>query len=168
MSAIDSGVPEWKRFEVAVAEFLIQLLPNYKVTLDRKTPDPATGKPRQRDVWIEGRLGDHLDFTVHVSCKRYKRKLNVQDVEQFHSESMRSGANLKVLYSYSGFGKQALAVAKDEGITPCSLLDGAATYLPPQLVFTSYLAWPQVRLVVDGRKSYPSRYLEAVSKVVIY
>jgi hypothetical protein len=44
---------EWYKFELAVKDFLAAFDKNAIVTHDISIPDIDTGKPRQRDVWIE-------------------------------------------------------------------------------------------------------------------
>ena len=69
-------VPEWKQFEVAVANFLTALDPNARVTHDAKIDDAHTGKPRQRDVWIEAKVCQLFNLKILVSCKFWNTRIN--------------------------------------------------------------------------------------------
>ena len=72
---------EWRNYEIAVQKFLDALEPNAKVVHDVKLPDKHTGKPRQRDIFIEATICGNIPVKILVSCKRYKRKLNESDID---------------------------------------------------------------------------------------
>lgn len=130
--------PDWKCFEKAVAEFVQRLDPSAKVDHDLRLPDKHHGGPRQRDVWIEGKLVGHFPVKALVSCKRYGRPLNSQDVDHFNGELFSSGAQLGVIYSYNGFGDRALEKATQLGISCCRLFQDQAPEVPEFLLFPSF------------------------------
>gem|GEM_PF-1982878 len=92
---------EWEDFERAVAAFVKALTPGARITHNARLPDRHTGRLRQRDVWIEARIGP-FPVAILVSCKRLKRKINEQDLDAFIGELSSSGAHKGVLYSLAG------------------------------------------------------------------
>lgn len=138
---------EWRAFEVAVAQFAAAMDPNAIVTHDARLPDRHTQKPRQRDVWIEAKVCGHFPVRLHVSCKRYKRKLHQGDIDAFAGELASSGAHKGVVYSYTGFGADALRKAKALGICCCRLFQDRPADIPLSLSFTTqYCCSSQIRL----------------------
>lgn len=141
---------EWRDFELAVAALCQAIAPDAKVTHDEMIPDIDTGSPRQRDVWIETLIGGHFPVKVLVSCKRYTRKVNVQQVDAFIGELASSGAMVGVIYSASGFTKDALAKTKKRGISACALLANQPPPVPKVLSFEAYFLDEGVQLFVKG------------------
>lgn len=133
----DQAIPEWKQFEIAVAEFLRALDPSAKVTHDAKTPDLHTGKPRQRDVWIEGTLCRLFPIKVLVSCKFTADRIDEQDIDAFNGEFIASRANKGVIYARTGFTKEAIDKAKVLGFSCCRLYANQPPEIPEVLFFSS-------------------------------
>jgi len=141
--------PKWKEFEMAVAKFVAALDPKASVKHNVKIPDAHTGTPRQRDVWVEARVCQHFPVTVYISCKREARSLNQQDVDAFIGEFISSGANLGIIYSYSGFGERAIQKAKTLGISCCRLFENEPPDIPDTLLFSSFHCYtPRISLSV--------------------
>lgn len=140
----------WQDFERAVAVLCQALAPDAKVTHDAKTLDVDIGSRRQRDVWIEALIGGHFPVKILVSCKRYARKVTVQQVDAFLGELGSSGANMGVIYSASGFTKDALAKAKARGISACVLLTNQPPPIPAVLLFDAYFLDERIQLVATG------------------
>jgi len=138
-----------KSFEVAAYEFLKALAPGSKVNFDYKTPDRDTGKLRQADAWIVIKIAEHIPISILLSCKDYKRKLNVSHIETFLSEINSTSASTGVIYSSSGFSSAALEKAKANGISCCQLFRGKPTSLPPKLSFNSYVCKLRIALTLD-------------------
>jgi hypothetical protein len=63
----------------------------------------------------------YFPLKILVSCKKYKRKLDQQDIDAFNGELISSGAHKGVIYSYSGFNKYAIEKCKVLGISCCKL-----------------------------------------------
>lgn len=132
--------PAWKQFEDAVAAFIKTLAgidPSAKVVPNAKLPDRHTGKKRQRDVWIELKAVQLFHISILVSCKRYNRTLHEGDIDTFHGELLSSRAHKGVLYSYSGFGDDAVTKAKELGICCCRLYENEPADLPKSLILGS-------------------------------
>lgn len=140
----------WQDFERAVAALCQALAPDAKVTHDAKTFDVDIGSRRQRDVWIEALIGGHFPVKILVSCKRYARKVTVQQVDSFLGELGSSGANMGVIYSASGFTKDALAKAKARGISACVLLANQPPPIPAVLLIDAYFLDERIQLVATG------------------
>ena len=138
-----------KSFEIAVYEFLKALAPGSKVDFDCKIPDKDTRKLRQVDAWIVTKIAGHIPISILLSCKDYKRKLNVSHIETFLSEIDSTSASTGVIYSSSGFSNAALEKAKANGISCCQLFCGKPASLPPKLSFNSYVCKPRIALVLD-------------------
>src|SRR5260221_6570923 len=140
-------IPAWKQFELAVAQFLQALDPAAKVRHDVTIPDFDTGEPRQRDVWIEVNVCQHIPITILVSCKRYRTKLNEKHIDDFIGEIRSASANKGVLYSFTGFTNQAIAKATRTKISCCRLYDNQPADLPSLLLFPSlFICKPAFRL----------------------
>ena len=140
---------EWKEFEIAVAKFVEALDPTASVIHDAKMPDIHTNTPRQRDVWVEVKVCHHFLVKIYISCKRENRKLDQQDIDAFNGEFISSGAQLGVIYSYSGFGANAIEKAKKLGISCCRLFEDEPPDIPKTLVFaSSYCCTPRIFLSV--------------------
>lgn len=139
---------EWVEFEAAVASFLAALDSSAHVRPNVRLPDRHTGRPRQRDVWIETRLFGHFPVSILVSCKRYRRKLNQQDIDAFEGERQSSGAQVGVIYSYAGFGTAALEKARALGISCCRLFRNQPPDIPLELAVPCYCLRSQIRLDV--------------------
>ena len=140
----------WQDLERAVAALCQALAPDAKVTHDAKTFDVDIGSRRQRDVWIEALVGGHFPVKILVSCKRYARKVTVQQMDAFLGELGSSGANMGVIYSASGFTKNALVKAKARGISACVLLANQPPPLPAVLLFDAYFLDERIQLVATG------------------
>lgn len=130
---------DWKEFEIAVADFLKATDPNNIVNHNVYQPDKHTKKLRQRDVFLETNLCGFLPIKVLISCKKYKRKLNQQDIDAFNGELISSEAHKGVIYSYSGFNKNAVEKCKVLGISCCKLYNNQPADLPEVLLFDYYL-----------------------------
>ncbi len=140
--------PEWKQFEVAVAKLVASLDPQATVRQNVHLPDVDTGQLRQRDVWVEAKVSGHYPIKVLISCKRWSRKLNVEDIDHFIGECRSSGAHLGVLYSYLGYTKTAIKKAKKLGICCCRLYTGQPPDIPDSLPFQSYCCIPQISVML--------------------
>lgn len=125
-------------FEKAVFAFVKALSVTAKPYFDHRVPDRDTGRNRQVDCWIEANLLDHFPIAVLVSCKDHKRPVNVSTMGSFCDEIRSTSANLGVMYSTSGYTKQALAKAKTNGISCCRLFRNEATDLPQILIIQHY------------------------------
>ena len=73
--------------------------------------DRATGKNREVDVCIHGKVGDH-DVLVSVECRDHARRADVGWVEQMAAKHERLATNALILASKSGFSASALKVAE--------------------------------------------------------
>lgn len=158
MSDKNTNPPAWREYEIAVATFLAALDPKAKVTHNKILPDRDTGAPRQRDVWIEGRLCNLIPIRVLVSCKRYNRTLNEQDIDHFVGELKASKADKGVIYSFDGFNKLAVKKAKANGIGCMKLYRDEPADIPEVLVFPHmYCCYPRLQLAVVWKKDPEGR-----------
>ncbi|WP_421849109.1 restriction endonuclease [Novosphingobium sp.] len=144
---------EWRQFELAVTQFCRALAPEAKVTHDAVIPDIDTGTPRQRDVWIEASIGNFFPVKILVSCKRYKRRLNIQDIDAFIGELISSGAQKGVIYSLNGFTKTAIEKAQVKGISCCILLKGKPPPIPNLLSLRTFFAREELQIFEENSNS---------------
>ena len=128
---------QWEQFEKAVATFVRALTPNAVVKHSPRLPDKHTGRPRQRDVWVEAMVG-MFPIKILISCKRLKRRINEQDMDAFHGELDSSDADKGVIYAFSGFTTPALTKAKALSISCCKLYQDSPAELPDSLMFVFY------------------------------
>lgn len=101
---------KWKEFEKAVSDFLGALKGNNDIEIEPNVykPDCDTGTKRQCDIWVSAKICKFIKISILISCKRQKRKLNINDVDTFVGEMRASGANKGVIFSYSGFSQPAV------------------------------------------------------------
>ena len=160
---INTNKPDWKNFELAVAKLLSALDPEASITHDATLPDADTGEPRQRDIWITTTVLNHFQIKILVSCKRYKRKLDQQHIDNFVGEILSSGAHKGIIYSYSGFSKNAIKKATVKSISCCKLFQNEKPDIPEQLIFDAYLRTPIFTLVayrLNEIENLPEKYGE--------
>lgn len=148
-------LPEWKRFENAVARFAAAMDPQADVRHNVRTPDPDTAKLRQRDVWINAKICGLFPVTVLVSCKRYRRKLHEGDIDAFIGELVSSRAHKGVIYSSSGFNAAAVEKARAHGICCCRLYSNQAADLPEVIGFPMYCCKSQLHIEFAGGAAQP-------------
>jgi hypothetical protein len=125
------------------------------VLFDHSVPDRDTGEPRQCDVWINAKFGDHWPLAILVSCKDHKRKLHVGDIGTFCDEKRSTGADMGVIYSRTGFTKTALSKAKANRISCCRIYRNEPSDLPATICFDQFLCKTGVQMLLqtDLRKS---------------
>jgi hypothetical protein len=138
----------WEQFEIAVAQFVAALDPAAKVEHNVLLPDKDTGHLRQRDVWIEARVCQLFPIKVLISCKRWGKKLDEQDIDAFVGELRSSGAQKGVIYSFSGFTEPAIRKAKVLDICCCKLYDSRPPDIPESLFFSVYCCTPVFRIAL--------------------
>lgn len=140
-----------REFERAVYEFVRTIGPNATVYFDHKVPDCNTGTPRQVDVWVEAKVMNHFPQTFAISCKDHKRPLNISHIGTFLEEVRSTGASSGIIYSRSGFSKNALKKARANGVSCCLLLQNDSPPIPECLFVRSFLAQPQAGIDVRQR-----------------
>ncbi|GAA1662186.1 hypothetical protein GCM10009744_64950 [Kribbella alba] len=123
------GAPLWKRYELSVRELLAALDPAATVVHNQKIPGRLSGCPRQVDVWAIGTVVG-LEISVAVECKRRRRAVDVEIVDQFIGKLLDLGASHGVLYSHSGFTSNAAARASSAQ-NPCVMVVATET---PEIV----------------------------------
>ena len=138
---------EWLMYEEAVASFLKALSDEAIVTHNVMLPDSDTGRPRQRDVWIEAKVLGTFEVRILVSCKLWGRRVSSKDIDAFIGELASSGAQKGVIYASGGFSGPALEKAKVRGISCCKLCRGQPAEIPEVLTITYYYCRPMGQLV---------------------
>lgn len=135
----NEGSPPGKELERAVHLFAAALDPKAEVLFDHRVPDRDTGELRQVDVWINAKIGNHIPYSVLISCKDYRRPISVPHIDQFIGELRSTGANVGVIYSGSGFTRTAKRKAQSNSIVCCKLYDNRPADMPDAILFPSFL-----------------------------
>lgn len=99
--------PKWRVYEKAVAEYVRQLDPGVTVEHDQRLPGLLSGRPRQIDVLVRGKLAGETILIVW-ECKDYTRAVGLGTVEEFIAKLVDVGANKGVLIASSGFTEAAI------------------------------------------------------------
>lgn len=120
---------------------------------DHKVLDRDTNSPRQCDVWINAKFGGHWPISILVSCKDHKRKLHVGDIGAFRDELRSTGASAGVIYSRSGYTKDALKKALSSGITCCRIYRNEAADIPKSIWFDQFVCKPTISLALQTNLS---------------
>jgi hypothetical protein len=145
-----SGHPKWREFERAVARFIAAAGPEASVTHNAIIPDEHTGRPRQRDVWIEFKLCGHYPCKALASCKCLGRKLHEQDIDHFNGEFLSSGAQVGIVYSKEGYNDGAIEKARKLGFHCCRLYRDQPPEIPTHLISSIYLFQPCCTTLMTG------------------
>ncbi|MET9429795.1 restriction endonuclease [Streptomyces sp. NPDC003036] len=99
--------PKWRVYEKAVAEYVRQLDPGVTVEHDQHLPGLLSGRPRQIDVLVRGRLAGETILIVW-ECKDYARPVGLGTVEEFISKLVDVGAHKGVLICSEGLTEAAV------------------------------------------------------------
>ncbi|MBW6432397.1 restriction endonuclease [Actinoplanes hulinensis] len=102
----------WRRYEESVHDLLKQLDPGAKIVHNEKVRGRLSQTDRQIDVWVVGTVLETIEVHVAIECKRYRRPVSIEVVDQFVGKLLDVGAGIGVLYSYSGFTNSAVARAE--------------------------------------------------------
>lgn len=140
-----------REYEEAVDAFVRTLDPSAEVIFDHKVPDRDTGSLRQCDVWINAKIGGHWPYSILVSCKDWNKKLDVGEIGKFVDEVRSTGANLGIIYSKTGFTKDALKKAKANSLSCCRLYLNEPPDIPELIWFEFFTCNQslQIKLVND-------------------
>lgn len=138
-----------RQFEKDVWNFVSALAPNSEVLFDQKVKDKDTGQLRQVDAWINTKLGGHIPISILVSCKDHSRKVTITQIETFASERESTCASMGIIYSSSGFSKNALSKADSYSIVCCQLFKGTPSPLPQIITFTTFVCRPCFRISLE-------------------
>lgn len=108
-------IPEWKRYEDAIASRLSRLvnLPGAEVLVDQKLPGLISGVERQIDVLLTGEIeGSSLMWIV--DCKHYSKNIDIKDVETFLGMLKDVGAQKGILVTTTGYSDGAVRRARHD------------------------------------------------------
>jgi hypothetical protein len=106
-------VSDFREYENGVADVLAYLgRESWTVERNVKIRGRRTGAPRQVDVLLRGRMTGIGDATMAVECKRWKRAVDVEDVEAFITKLDDVGADLGLFVTNIGASEAARATAR--------------------------------------------------------
>lgn len=106
--------PEWKDFEVVIAELQKQLAPQAEVRHNQKVMGQS-GRWRQLDVTIAQKIGIYPILIV-LECRYQKRRVGIGDVEGFSRKLRDVRASMGVMVSTAGFDEGAQSIARQDDI----------------------------------------------------
>jgi hypothetical protein len=108
-------VSEYRDYENGVADVLA-FLAGAAATVERnvRLHGRRTGKHRQIDVLVRGRIFAMADAMLIVDCKRWAKPIDVQDVESFLGMAEDVGADVAFLMTTKGATSGAQARASQE------------------------------------------------------
>lgn len=139
---------EYRDYENGVADVLA-FLAGDSATVERnvRLPGQRSGRPRQIDVVVRGRIFGMADATVIVDCKRWHTPVDVKAIETFIGMIEDVGADVGMLMTTSGSTGTARERARAErGVhLEVMTLQELMAWSPPGTVTTTY------RLPVDRR-----------------
>lgn len=138
-----------RKFEEVIFTFAKTLDVSAEILFDHKVLDRDTNSPRQCDVWINAKFGGHWPISILVSCKDHKRKLHVGDIGAFRDEIRSTGASAGVIYSRSGYTKDALKKALSSGIACCRIYRNEAADIPHNIWFDQFACKPTISLALQ-------------------
>jgi len=125
--------PTPKEFELAVKEHLESLGRNLDAFEARHRESLGTGdESYEIDITARFRALE-VDFLVLVECKKWKRRVEREDVQVLHDRMHSVGAQKSIMYATSGFQSGAVEYAQPRGIGLVQLVDGRTTYLTRSL-----------------------------------
>jgi hypothetical protein len=93
--------PKWRQYELDVTSELKKIDPRARVTHNAAVVGRYSSRSRQIDVLAEHETVGVTHLVV-VECKRYTRKLGIGKVDEFVGKLIDVGAEMGVLYAYSG------------------------------------------------------------------
>lgn len=163
---LETDIPDWQAFEIAVAKFAAAMDPAAVVRHNVFLSDADTGHQRQRDVIIEATICKIFPVTVLVSCKYWQSKLDEGHIDAFVGELLSSRAHKGVIYSYSGFTQPALEKATARGICCCKLFRNEPPEIPQSIPFRAYACTPSLSVTLlspPRSNSNPSKWGEILS-----
>lgn len=123
-----------KEYESAVAD-VVSFLAGHEVTVERNVhvAGMQSGTPRQIDILVRGPMFGLSDATLVIDCKRYSKKLDVNDVGQFALTLADVGAVAGWLVSTKGASQAAQQLAsRQRGIqTEIMSIEELLAWVPP-------------------------------------
>jgi len=111
---------------VGAIERSAQSTENVVVDSPKRMRDKDTGKLREHDVVLTVKEGLH-EFVIAIECRDRSRKLGVPAVEAFHTKCAKTGVNMGVMVSSTGFAMTAIQKAASLNIR-CMSLDEATQF----------------------------------------
>jgi hypothetical protein len=136
--------------------------------------DLVTGKKREVDVCIHGDLAGHK-VCISLECVEKSRKADVTWVEQMSAKHQRLPTNKLILYSKSGFTKDAYILANSCGIDTVSIEQVEEGYIaklmgtPGKLVsFAFQLSPEKVLFVLNEESDMPAVNLKVAPDTAVH
>lgn len=100
---------------VATLERVLGVEQQVKIESPKRLRDRVTGRLREFDVVITGKVG-HRDLIIAVECRDRRRPVGVGEVEAFCTKSVDCGVDRRVMVSSTGFRDPAIIKATQRGI----------------------------------------------------
>lgn len=107
--------PLWQRYEYSVSLLLAAMDRGARVEHSKWIDGHLSQVRRQVDVLVQGTVVG-LEITIAVECKRYRRPVGIERIDQFVGKLLDLAADRGILYSYSGFSESAVCRAMGHAI----------------------------------------------------
>lgn len=120
-----STEPKWRRFEKLVAQVQEKLAPNALVTHNDRIKGHQSGRLRQIDISVKGKVGQY-EMLIVMDCKDYKVPVDVKDAESFIGLVNDVRAHKGVMVAANGFTETAKQLGEQAGLNLYRLIDTEA------------------------------------------
>ena len=102
---------KWQEYQDAVANFYSEAEGLGDVQMNITLPDKVTGQPRQIDCLITADIKGHK-FKMIVDAKRYKEKVNINQVDGVHALAEAVGVDKAIIVCANGWTEPAAKEAR--------------------------------------------------------
>ncbi len=134
-------------YEQFVGQALAELTATYEVAHRRTFTGIRSGREIVVDLSFAMETAAGARILVVVECKRYKNRVEVSDVEEFHSKLDDIGAHKGIMVTTVGYQDGAIQTARSRGIGLALLTD---TPQPGEIVYlANSLGGPPPRYCSD-------------------
>jgi hypothetical protein len=108
-------LPDWEEYEDLVCDAIRHENPEINVERNIHVRGHLSEHLRQIDIALRGKFAGHNIFAI-VDCKKYSRKLDVNDVGEFATTLNDVNADFGILVTQKGFSDAAIKMAKKNRI----------------------------------------------------
>jgi len=106
----------------SIIEKLCFGIENTEITKNAKITGKKTGKKREIDILIKGKIGSFI-VSIAIESKNYKRPVGIEKIESLKSKLEDIGVDLGVMICTNGFTNSAKKCAAFDGIKLFGVID---------------------------------------------
>lgn len=136
---------KWKEYESNVLKYFSKKYPHSKFSKNAKLPGRLSLIPREIDILIEGSIAGY-PFRLAIECKRWKKRLDVQDVGTFLDKIKDVGIEKGVMISMKGYSNAAYQRAYNDTAIALQVLN--FDKLPEKCDFWKIVFRPRLAIVI--------------------